>query len=75
MKVRNLTVKGSTGVVRVDDLSFDLKGGEIFGIAGVEGNGQGHLVEAITGLTKKYNGEILVFDEDIKKTQHKRNKR
>lgn len=67
MKVRNLTVKGSTGVVRVDDLSFDLKGGEIFGIAGVEGNGQGHLVEAITGLTKKYNGEILVFDEDIRK--------
>jgi len=67
MKVRNLTVKGSTGVGRVDDLSFDLKGGEIFGIAGVEGNGQGHLVEAITGLTKKYNGEILVFDEDIRK--------
>ncbi len=67
MKVRNLTIKGSTGVLRVDDLSFDLKSGEIFGIAGVEGNGQGHLVEAITGLNKKYNGEILVFDEDIKK--------
>lgn len=67
MKVRNLTVKGSTGVLRVDDLSFDLKSGEILGIAGVEGNGQGHLVEAITGLTKKYNGEILVFNEDIKK--------
>ena len=67
MKVRNLTVRGSTGVLRVDDLSFDLKGGEIFGIAGVEGNGQGHLVEAITGLTKKYNGDILVFNEDIKK--------
>lgn len=67
MKVRNLTVKGSTGVVRVDNLSFDLKGGEIFGIAGVEGNGQSHLIEAITGLAKKYNGDIFVFNENIKK--------
>lgn len=67
MKVRNLTIKGLTGVLRVDDLSFDLKGGEIFGIAGVEGNGQGHLVEAITGLSNKYNGDIFVFNENIKK--------
>lgn len=66
LKVRNLTVEGTTGVVRVDDLSFDLKQGEIFGIAGVEGNGQGHLVEALTGLTKKYCGDILIFDQDIR---------
>lgn len=66
MKVRNLKVVGSTGTVRVNDLSFDLKAGEIFGIAGVEGNGQGHLVEAITGLTKKYAGEIKIFDKDIR---------
>lgn len=66
MKVRNLNVVGSTGTVRVDNLSFDLKAGEIFGIAGVEGNGQGHLVEALTGLTKKYTGEIKIFDRDIK---------
>ncbi len=66
MKVRNLTVLGSTGIKRVDDLSFDLKAGEIFGIAGVEGNGQSHLIEAITGLTKKYMGEIKVFDKDIR---------
>jgi len=67
LKVRNLTVTGSTGVVRVNDLSFDLKEGEIFSIAGVEGNGQGHLVEALTGLTKNYKGEILMFNENIKK--------
>jgi simple sugar transport system ATP-binding protein len=66
MKVRNLKVAGATGVLRVNDLSFDLKAGEIFGIAGVEGNGQGHLVEALTGLTKKYAGEIKIFDKDIK---------
>ena len=39
MKVRNLTVHNSQGVMKVDNLSFDLKGGEILGIAGVEGNG------------------------------------
>lgn len=67
MKVRNLTVKGSTGLVRVNELSFDLKAGEIFGIAGVEGNGQSHLIEALTGLTKKYLGDIYIFDENINK--------
>ena len=67
LKVRNLKVVGSTGVVRVNDVSFDLKAGEILGIAGVEGNGQSHLVNALTGLTKKYTGEILVFDEDVRK--------
>ena len=66
MKVRNLNVVGLTGMIRVNDLSFDLKAGEIFGIAGVEGNGQGHLVEALTGLTKKYTGEIKIFDKNIK---------
>ncbi len=68
LKVRNLRVEGATGTVRVDNLSFDVKGGEIFGIAGVEGNGQGHLVEALTGLTKKYTGEILIFDKNINKS-------
>lgn len=66
MKVRNLMVAGSTGTVRVNDVSFDLKEGEILGIAGVEGNGQSHLIDALTGLTKKYTGEITVFNEDIK---------
>jgi len=66
LKVRNLCVTGSTGIKRVDDLSFDLKSGEIFGIAGVEGNGQGHLVEVLTGLTKKYKGKITIFDKEAK---------
>ena len=48
-------------------MSFDVKAGEIFGIAGVEGNGQGHLVEALTGLSKKYKGEITIFDKEAKK--------
>ena len=40
MRVRNLTVHNTQGVMKVDNLSFDLKGGEILGIAGVEGNGR-----------------------------------
>lgn len=67
LRVRNLCVAGSTGVKRVNNLSFDLKAGEIFGIAGVEGNGQGHLVEVLTGLSKKYTGEISVFGMEAKK--------
>jgi len=67
LKVRNLSVTGTTGIKRVDDLSFDVKKGEIFGIAGVEGNGQGQLVEVLTGLSKKYKGQIKVFDQDAKK--------
>lgn len=67
LKVRNLTVAGSTGLKRVDDISFDLKAGEIFGIAGVEGNGQSHLIDALTGLTKKFLGEIKIYDQDVNK--------
>ena len=66
MSVRNLTVHNSQGVMKVDDLSFDLKGGEILGIAGVEGNGQTELVETITGLNKIYGGTVKIKGEDIK---------
>ncbi len=66
MSVRNLTVKGSTGKTRVDNLSFDIKSGEILGIAGVEGNGQGHLIEVLTGLNKQYSGNIQIFNSDVK---------
>ena len=65
MKVRNLTVHNAQGVLKVDDLSFDLKGGEILGIAGVEGNGQSELIDTLTGLNKKYKGEIKIKGQDI----------
>ncbi len=58
LKVRNLTVHNSQGVMKVDDLSFDVKGGEILGIAGVEGNGQTELIDTITGINKKYKGVV-----------------
>lgn len=66
LKVRNLVVYNSQGVLKVNDLSFDLKGGEILGIAGVEGNGQSELIDTLTGLNKTYTGEIEIKGENIK---------
>ncbi|WP_216319487.1 ABC transporter ATP-binding protein [Deinococcus aestuarii] len=57
LDVRNVTVKGAHGNA-VDGVSFQVRAGEIVGIAGVEGNGQSELVEAITGLTPVGSGEI-----------------
>lgn len=67
VRVRNLTVNNSQGIMKVDDLSFDLKGGEILGIAGVEGNGQTELIDTLTGMNKKYKGEIQIAGQDIAK--------
>ncbi|MFN4205908.1 MAG: ABC transporter ATP-binding protein [Agrobacterium albertimagni] len=60
LSVRNLTVKDSRGVVMVDNVSFDVRSGEIVGIAGVAGNGQSELLEAITGIRKPTAGEIWI---------------
>jgi len=49
----------------VDDVSFTVAPGEIFGIAGVEGNGQSALIEAIVGLRRATSGEIRLGDRDI----------
>ncbi|GAA5448995.1 ABC transporter ATP-binding protein [Deinococcus depolymerans] len=56
LDVQNVTVKGEHGNA-VDGVSFQVRAGEIVGIAGVEGNGQSELVEAITGL-QAYQGQI-----------------
>ena len=50
LDVKNLVVKDSAGTVKVDDVSFSVRAGEIVGIAGVAGNGQSELLEAITGI-------------------------
>ncbi len=71
MRVRNLSVRNGQGVLKVDDLSFDLRGGEILGIAGVEGNGQTELIDSLTGLNKSYQGNILIKDKDIEKSSIK----
>ena len=65
MEIRNLTVKDARGIPQVRDLSMHVRRGEILAIAGVDGNGQTELIEAITGLRKSESGEILVNGVDI----------
>lgn len=64
LKVENLSVKLKNGVEKVKDVSFEVRRGEIFGIAGVDGNGQNELVEAIVGLISS-TGKIIFKGEEI----------
>ena len=65
LDVRNLGITGSHGVRVVDGVSFKVQPGEILGIAGVEGNGQTELIEALAGLRAVAGGEILIDGIDI----------
>lgn len=65
LKLDNLTVKNNKNVPGLKSFSLDVRAGEILGIAGVEGNGQTELVEAITGLRRAESGSILLNDQDI----------
>lgn len=65
LRVKDLTVDGDKGFPVVRNLSFDVYKHEILGIAGVSGNGQRELVEAITGLRKSVSGTISVRGEEI----------
>ena len=65
LEVAGLTVKGNTGETAVEDLSFEVYGGEIFGIAGVEGNGQSELVESLTGLRRAEGGSASINGKNI----------
>jgi general nucleoside transport system ATP-binding protein len=66
LKVRNLSVTGREGKA-VDNVSFEVRKGEIVGIAGVEGNGQTELIEALAGLVEhsRLSGEIKLEERDI----------
>jgi simple sugar transport system ATP-binding protein len=65
LHVENLSVAGDTKSQAVDGLTFDVFGGEIFGIAGVEGNGQTELVEALTGLRPAMEGTATIHEKNI----------
>ncbi len=64
LTVEGLTVPGLLGGTVVDDLSFEVRGGEILGIAGVQGNGQTDLAEALMGLRPSV-GAVLLDGHDI----------
>ena len=65
LEIKNLFVKNNKKVLGLKDFTLDVKSGEILGVAGVEGNGQSELVEAITGLRKAESGSIIYKGEDI----------
>lgn len=65
--VKGLTVSSVDGIRKLDDVSFDIRSGEILGIAGISGSGQRELLEAIAGLQKIDSGEITYIDDNGKK--------
>jgi ABC-type uncharacterized transport system ATPase subunit len=65
LQVEGLTVIDDRGITKVNDVSFEVRGGEIVGIAGVDGNGQTELIDAMAGLRKIAAGRIQVGDEDV----------
>ncbi len=65
LDVKNLNVLDDRGLLKVKDVSFQLKAGEILGIAGVAGNGQRELTQAITGLRKSESGKVLFLGKDL----------
>ena len=64
-KVNNLSVKDDLDVIRVKNINLEIRSGEILGIAGVTGNGQTELLEALSGIRKVESGNIQLFGEKI----------
>lgn len=65
LSVQNLSYKDRNGVQKLTDVSFELRGGEILGICGVDGNGQSELIHCITGLVHGKDGVIKIRGNDI----------
>ncbi len=65
LQVRGLTVRDDRSLTTVSDLDLDVRAGEILGIAGVEGNGQRELVEAIAGMRPHVAGTIEIDGVDV----------
>jgi simple sugar transport system ATP-binding protein len=65
LEVRDLHVDDDRGIAKVRGVSFTARGGEIVGIAGVDGNGQSELIDAVAGLRKVKAGSISIDGEDV----------
>lgn len=65
LSARELEVTDENDVVRVDAVSFDLRAGEIVGIAGVSGNGQSELLETLAGLRVPRRGTVTLHGKDL----------
>ncbi|MBL6538200.1 ABC transporter ATP-binding protein [Streptococcus suis] len=65
LDIKDLVVNENRGVPAVKGLNLQVRAGEVVGIAGIDGNGQSELIQAITGLRKVKSGEILIKGENI----------
>ena len=65
LSIENLVVKENRGLEAVKGLSLEVRAGEVLGIAGIDGNGQSELLQAITGLRKSESGKVLLNGDDI----------
>ncbi|MDJ0756068.1 MAG: ABC transporter ATP-binding protein [Ardenticatenaceae bacterium] len=65
LEVKDLTVHDERGLTAVKNISFDLKAGEILGIAGVQGNGQTELAEVLTGIRAPESGTIIIDGQKV----------
>ncbi|MET3656176.1 ABC transporter ATP-binding protein [Sporosarcina psychrophila] len=63
--VENLVVEDYRGIPKVKGLNLSVRKGEIVGIAGIDGNGQSELIEAIAGLRKVKSGKIFIDSKDV----------
>jgi len=68
LSIEHLFVRNSRGLETIRDFSLEVRHGEVVGIAGVDGNGQAELVEAITGLRPLEKGRILLNGKDISRS-------
>lgn len=65
LEINELVVGNDRNQIAVDEIDFEVRAGEIFGVAGVQGNGQTELVEAVTGLREVISGSIQLLGEDV----------
>ncbi len=65
LSIEDLTVTGKSDHLAVNEVSFEVRAGEVYGIAGVQGNGQTELVEAITGLKRSISGKVTILGKDV----------
>lgn len=65
LSIKDLVVDENRGIPAVKNLSLDVRAGEVVGIAGIDGNGQSELIQAITGLRKVKSGEITIKGESV----------
>ncbi|HZA67457.1 MAG TPA: ABC transporter ATP-binding protein [Geminicoccaceae bacterium] len=72
LEVENLVVRDGAGVTRVKGVSFTVRAGELVGIAGVAGNGQSELLEALTGIRPLHKGRVAIKGRTISEVAHAR---